>query len=348
MNAKTRIAVLAFITGLAGAVALVVWFGAGAIAAAFASLGWLGFLTYCVAHAPVSALLGAGWRVCLAPGARASFLSVVWARILRDAGAEVLPFSQIGGFVVGARAAMMAGVSGVEAAASTLADLTTEAAAQLAFTALGLIALADIRPGAAIIRPALFALVAIAGLSGVLAISLRRGQWLSRFGRDGARRWLAGFGQVDKTLAVLREIARRPGALAASFALHLLGWLGVALEAWLALRLIGAPISLESAIAMESLLFASRSLAFFAPNAVGVQEGAYVLLAPMIGLAPADALALSLIKRARDLVIGAPALLIWQRVEAARAMAQKNQPVAMSAPGARISRSHRAMWPKRP
>jgi uncharacterized membrane protein YbhN (UPF0104 family) len=125
---------------------------------------------------------------------------------------------------------------------------------------------------------------------------------------------------VDKALLALSEIAARPGALAASFALHGLAWLGVALEAWLALRLMGAPISLEGALAMESLLFASRSLAFFAPNALGVQEGAYALIAPLVGLTPADALALSLIKRARDLAIGAPALLIWQRAEAARAL----------------------------
>ncbi len=321
-----KIAVLAFMTGLAGAVALVIWFGAGEIAAAVAGLGWLGFVVFCIAHAPVAALLGAGWRVCLAPGAPASLLGVTWARVLRDAGAEVLPFSQIGGFVIGARAAMMAGVSGVEAAASTLADLTTEAVAQVAFTALGLIAIADIRPGAAIIRPTLFALVAVAGLSVALALLLRRGQLLSRLGGAAAKRWLAGFGDVDKALAALREIGGRRGAVAASLSLHLLAWLGVALEAWLALRLIGAPISIEGAVAMESLLFASRSLAFLAPNALGVQEGAYVLLAPLIGLAPADALALSLIKRARDLVIGAPALLMWQRLEAAQAWRKRTGP----------------------
>jgi len=321
-----KIAVLAFVTGLAGAVALVVWFGAGAIGAAVAGLGWLGFLVFCLAHAPVAALLGAGWRVCLAPGARASLLGVVCARVLRDAGAEVLPFSQIGGYVIGARAATMAGVSGVEAAASTLADLTTEAVAQIAFTALGLIAIAHLRPSAAIIRPTLFALIAVAGLGAVLALSLWRGQRLSRLGAAAAKRWLAGFGDVEKTLAALREIGRRRGAVAASLSLHLLAWLAVALEAWLALRLIGAPISVESAIAMESLLFASRSVAFLAPNALGVQEGAYALLAPLIGLAPADALALSLIKRARDLVIGAPALLIWQKVEAAQAWRKKADP----------------------
>jgi putative membrane protein len=319
----SRIAALALIAGLIGAMALVVGFGAGAIAAAIGSLGWLGFLALCLAHAPIAALLGAGWRVCLKPAAPVSLPEMIWARILRDAGAEVLPFSEIGGFVIGARAAILAGLSGAEAAASTLVDLTTEAAAQLAFIALGLLALENIRPDAEIIRPASFGLIAIVILIALLALLLRRGEWLPRLAGAGARRWLSAFGDVENALAALRDIARRRGAVAASFALHVLAWLGVAFEAWLALRLMGAPISVKSAIAMESLLFAARSLAFVMPNALGVQEGAYVLLAPLIGLAPADALALSLVKRARDLAIGVPALLIWQRAEAAKILVRK-------------------------
>jgi hypothetical protein len=86
---------------------------------------------------------------------------------------------------------------------------------------------------------------------------------------------------------------------------------------------MGAPISVEGAIVLESLLFASRSLAFFMPNALGVQEGAYALLGPLVGLTHADALALSLIKRARDVAIGAPALFIWQHAEAAKLLRAK-------------------------
>ncbi len=54
------------------------------------------------------------------------------------------------------------------------------------------------------------------------------------------------------------------------------------------------------------------------PNAVGVQEGAYVLIGTDFGLAPEMALALSLLKRARDLTIGLPALGAWQIVEFTR------------------------------
>ena len=56
------------------------------------------------------------------------------------------------------------------------------------------------------------------------------------------------------------------------------------------------------------------------PSGLGVQEGAYALLGPLFGL-PADAaLALSLLKRARDLAIGIPLLLGWQVIESRRTL----------------------------
>ena len=47
-------------------------------------------------------------------------------------------------------------------------------------------------------------------------------------------------------------------------------------------------------------------------DAIGAQEVGYAALAPLVGLPPEIGLALSLLKRARDLAIGVPALLVWQ------------------------------------
>jgi hypothetical protein len=68
-------------------------------------------------------------------------------------------------------------------------------------------------------------------------------------------------------------------------------------------------------VVIESMLYAVRTVAFAIPNAVGIQEGAYVLIGASFGLTPEMALAISLVKRARDLVIGLPALGVWQAVE---------------------------------
>jgi hypothetical protein len=82
---------------------------------------------------------------------------------------------------------------------------------------------------------------------------------------------------------------------------------------------MGVPIGLGAAVAIDSLLYGLRSVAFMVPNALGVQEGGYVLLGGLFGLGPDSALALSLIRRGRDLAIGIPALLVWQLLEGNKA-----------------------------
>jgi hypothetical protein len=78
------------------------------------------------------------------------------------------------------------------------------------------------------------------------------------------------------------------------------------------------PLAFSAVIVIESLLYAIRTVAFAIPNAVGVQEGAYIVLGAAFGLTPEMALALSLLKRARDLAIGLPTLGVWQAVEGGR------------------------------
>jgi hypothetical protein len=84
------------------------------------------------------------------------------------------------------------------------------------------------------------------------------------------------------------------------------------------LAFAGQPIPFGTALVIESLVYALRTVAFVVPNAVGVKEGAYVLLGGAFGLSPEMALALSLLKRARDLTIGLPVLAWWQIVEGGR------------------------------
>jgi uncharacterized membrane protein YbhN (UPF0104 family) len=59
------------------------------------------------------------------------------------------------------------------------------------------------------------------------------------------------------------------------------------------------------------------------PVGLGVQEGAYALLGPLFGLPAEAALALSLIKRTRNISIGVPMLLSWQFVEIRRRLREK-------------------------
>jgi len=93
-------------------------------------------------------------------------------------------------------------------------------------------------------------------------------------------------------------------------------------EAWLALRLLGSPLAVWQVVALESLVFALRSAAFFVPAALGVQEGGYVVLGAAFGLAPETALALSLVKRAREWLMAIPGLIAWQYIERRRSEAR--------------------------
>jgi uncharacterized membrane protein YbhN (UPF0104 family) len=109
--------------------------------------------------------------------------------------------------------------------------------------------------------------------------------------------------------------------VALSAALHFGGWTASAVGAWIAFRLIGAHVDLASVVAIESLVGAVRSAAVIVPHALGVQEAAYAVLAPLFGVGAEFGLAVSLLKRARDIAVGVPILLIWQAVEGRRALA---------------------------
>ena len=66
---------------------------------------------------------------------------------------------------------------------------------------------------------------------------------------------------------------------------------------------------------LESLGAAVRSAAFVVPGALGVQEGGFVVLGRALGLTPEAALALALVKRVRELLVGGPGLAAWTALE---------------------------------
>jgi uncharacterized membrane protein YbhN (UPF0104 family) len=118
----------------------------------------------------------------------------------------------------------------------------------------------------------------------------------------------------------VRKLYRERRLVAASFALSFVGWIVGIGEVWLALAFIGHPVSWLDALLLESVGQAIRGAAFAIPGSLGAQEGGYLLLAPLVGLTPDAALALSLAKRARELALGLPGIVYvhwsernWQR-----------------------------------
>jgi glycosyltransferase 2 family protein len=309
--------IIAALAGLAVMATLVAVFGASAVVRSFLAVGCKGFLAICLIHLGLVAIMGVAWR-SLVPGAPVwAFLT---ARLVREAGSEVLPLSPIGGCVLGARALILAGIPGSIAAASTIVDLTLEFLAKLGYTALGLILLISLRPGSAITAPLAAGLAAASLVAlGFIAAQHRGFSLFDRLARALGRGWAERTATGAEALrAALRSSYRRTAALWAGFSLHLFCWIAGTLEAWLALHLFGAELPFKTVLVIESLLYAVRTFAAVIPNAVGVQEGAYVLIGVGFGLTPEVALALSLVKRARDLAIGLPVIGVWQIIEGGR------------------------------
>jgi putative membrane protein len=244
----------------------------------------------------------------------------VWGRFVRDSGSEVLPLSQFGGYVLGTRALALAGVPATQGAASTIVDVTLEFVGQLAYIALGLAWLVALGSGTIPSWVVLLGLVAASSLAIGFIVFQHRGfgavnRIAGILGRGWAERTAAGATALHQAIAA---IWRRNGGIWASFLLHFTAWVLGAFEIWIALWFAGAPLPVGSVVVIESLLYAIRSVTFVVPNAVGVQEGAYILLGTAFGLTPEMALALSLLKRARDLTIGLPVLAAWQIIEGGR------------------------------
>lgn len=86
----------------------------------------------------------------------------------------------------------------------------------------------------------------------------------------------------------------------------------------IAFRLLGAQIGLLDALAIEGLLHIGLAFAVLVPGYAGVQEDGHILLGAAFGVPPEIALAMCLLRRGRDIVLGSPVPLIWQFVELRR------------------------------
>src|SRR5207237_5919352 len=107
--------ILAAVLGIGIMLALVGYFGAGAVIRALFAVGGLGFAAICAIHLALMVVMGFAWRV-LMPGIP-SWVAI-WGRLVRDSGSEVLPLSQGCGNVPGAGAMLLACVTGTAGAAT--------------------------------------------------------------------------------------------------------------------------------------------------------------------------------------------------------------------------------------
>jgi putative membrane protein len=293
--------------------------GLSEIAGALTAIGWGLTLMLAVRVVFISGA-GVAWWALLPPEAGVSLWTCVRLRWVRESINTLLPVAQLGGEFAGARLLAHASPSPSLATASVIVDVFIQASTQLLFTLLGLGVLVAIGGDWRIARGVLVGVAVLAPALGGFFIA----QWFGGFGWLGAwiMRMLTAFGggqfaHAGGIDAAIKAIYARRGGLAESIAIHFLVWCVGACEVWIALVFMGHNISWAQALVIESLAQALRAAAFVVPGALGVQEGAFVALCVAFGFPPTAGIALSLARRACELIPGLAGLALWHFEESA-------------------------------
>jgi len=312
----TRAATLLLSAGVLLFVGLLVSQGLPAIVATL-SLAGGGLLLVALFHMVPLVLDALAIRVLFTRAApHAALRDALLTRWAGESANSLMPAGQIGGPVLMTRHLVARGMMLQDAAAAITVSTTLQTFTQIAFALLGVSLLGA--QASHLSEHALRTSALIA--SGVLAVQVggfylmqRRGLFVkvtrvaTRF--SGKRDWSELLSQAESIDLAIEDTYGRLGPVAASLSLSLVGWLVGTGEVFLILRMVNHPVSWFNALLLESLGQAIRGAAFAIPGALGVQEGGYLLLAPLAGLPPDTALALSLAKRAREVLLGIPGLL---------------------------------------
>jgi putative membrane protein len=287
-----------------------------AIMATLAHAGW-GLLLVALFHVLPLVLDAIAICVLFEPGSsRSPYRDSFLARWVGESANSLMPAGQIGGPVLMARHLAQRGKRMEDAAAAITVSTTLQTFAQIAFALTGVILLGaqtgHFSPGA-LRTSVLLASAFLAVQVGGFYLIQRRGLFskLMRAVRlfSGKRDWSRWVTQAQAIDLAVERTYRRNGAVTRSFFFSMVGWIVGTGEVYLIALFLGTPVSWREALLLESLGQAIRGAGFAIPGALGVQEGGYLLLGPLAGLPPDAALALSLAKRARELLLGLPGLL---------------------------------------
>jgi putative membrane protein len=284
-------------------------------------LGWL-LLPIALFHIVPLSLSAFSWRELMPAPDRPKVFAIILIRWIGESINTLLPVARVGGDIVGARLAHHRGLPGVQAAASMVVDTTVGVVTELVFVVAGvalLIARFDGLPSVPAARALLIGAVALASLVAIFVGLQHRGMFLGFAGfarRVAPGKWLTVF--AGSALAIDEAIVatyRRGFAFLRSNLLRSAGWAASVGEIWLVMRFLHKPFSAQDAFVLESLTSGVGAVAFMVPGALGAQEGGFVVFGALMGLPADTALAISLSKRVRALLLGLPGLFVWQCLE---------------------------------
>lgn len=324
-----RLPLAGTLVGLCLAAWLVATNDLAAVAAAFGKIGFLGLAGVVLARIAAIFVCGIAWARLLDGLSPAPASACVVLRFVREGINVLLPVASVGGDVLGARLLTFWLVPGALAAATVLADMLFQVGTLALFAGLGAALVGRVEGAAAAElaqwtgRTLIVAALLLSGFFALLRTGLMRvlEEKIAALGRRFVREAEARpepRAQVQGALDAVWGPGRR-GHLAQSFGLHALAWMFGVAEVAIVLACIGGrPVDLVEVVVIEALGQAIKAAAFLIPSGLGVQEGGFVLVCGLFGIDGGTALALSLAKRVPDVMLGLPALLVWQNLEARR------------------------------
>ena len=302
MKIVTRVAL---VLGLVALILLVIHNDIQSIMRLLGQAGWL-LLCLVPLHCMPLALDVMGWRMLISE--RIDFATLFSIAALREAINRLLPVANIGGEVVGARLLVRRGVSYPVAVGSILVETMLTILSQGLFLVVGLACLLHATQHFEMTGVVITAVLAAAVIASMLFWILRSGLFFRGVHRL-AGQTIGALAEVDATT---RKLASEQGQLARSIAWQVAGLISGTAETWLVLRWLDHPVGLEGAVALESFTLAARSVFFLVPAGLGVQEAGLAGVGSLLGISSDVAIALSLAKRAREILFGLPALAAWQ------------------------------------
>ena len=256
-----------------------------------------------------------GWEILLRDtgenASNAGLGYLFWVTTVREGIDRLLPVASVGGGVVGVRLLRWRGLPTAQVGASIIVEILLTLFAVYLFFVVGVLLLFH---GGESLREHSHLLLAL-----VVTLPVPVGTaWLLRYGSRhliglvGENSLSEGVASLDRAI---RATLSRHRALLVAGLLQFVGLLSGSFEVLFVLRLFRHPVDWRAAIVVEGLTQAVRHLAFVIPAGLGIQEAALVVFGRTFGIDAELALAVSMAKRVREILLGVVSLLSWQWME---------------------------------
>lgn len=273
------------------------------------------------AYPLISALDVWGWQIVFPASARphVHFRGLFFIRLAGEALNNVTPFIDVGGeFLKVSLVSRVFGVDKKAALTSVLMGRTALFFSEIFFWIAGIVLIFVFFPVPPVWRGVFLVTVSLCAVFALAVSAIQKKgffvtflRWLEllRFDSEFFTKFRVSLKAVDAEIT--RFYSGRDARLLVTLFLHFAGWVAGGVETFVMCRLVGVEVSLLDGIILEALLQLVRTASFFIPGNLGAQEAGLAFFVGQMGGTPALGVAVSLLKRIRQLVWTAAGFLVW-------------------------------------